>query len=110
MIGDKPSDHLEDRSEEWFADDESILDLVKKARKDSQGNVAKWVEEATDCFNFVAGKQYTVEEEAALDEQRRPAAALNWIARLINAVCGQQVANRQETRYLGRDETDFGSA
>jgi hypothetical protein len=92
----------------WYDSDAGALSRVKEARQDFQRSGASaWLEEATECMNFVAGRQWTDEEEAAFEQGNRAPAVLNWIQRIVNAISGQQVANRQEPRYLGREEADF---
>lgn len=92
----------------WYDSDDGALSRVKEARQDFQRSGASaWAEDATECMNFVAGRQWTDEEEAAFEQGNRAPAVLNWIQRIVNAISGQQVANRQEPRYLGREEADY---
>lgn len=94
----------------WYESDESAIARVQAARRSSARFCESWVEQATTCMRFVAGHQWTDEEENELREQEKPNAKINQLARLVNVVCGQQVANRQELTYLGRKPEDAGGA
>lgn len=65
-----------------------------------------WRRDAENCFDFVAGRQWSAEDLAKLREQMRPAVAFNRIAPVISAVSGTEVTNRQEVRYLPRQPGD----
>ena len=65
-----------------------------------------WRKDAENCFDFVAGRQWSAEDLAKLREQMRPAVAFNRIAPVIQAVSGTEVSNRQEVRYLPREQGD----
>lgn len=73
----------------------------------ARSGASAWIETATECMNFTAGRQWTTEEEMEFESNKRAPAVLNWIQRIVNAIAGQQVANRQEPRYLGREEHDY---
>ena len=92
----------------WYDSDAGALSRIKEARAEfARSGASEWIEEATECMNFTAGRQWSVEEEAEFEGNLRAPAVLNWIQRIVNAIAGQQVANRQEPRYLGREEHDY---
>lgn len=92
----------------WYDSDAGALSRVKEARMEfARSGASAWIETATECMNFTAGRQWTVDEEMEFESNRRAPAVLNWIQRIVNAIAGQQVANRQEPRYLGREEHDY---
>ena len=106
FLNEKQEEALEEGA--WYEGDAAALRRVNEARQEfARSGSSQWVELATEDMAFVNGDQWTDEEKAEFAENRRPAAALNWIQRIVNAICGQQVANRQEPRYLGREEADF---
>lgn len=65
-----------------------------------------WRTEARDSFAFIAGKQWLEIDEAYLQEQKRPPITFNYSEKMIDAVIGAEVSNRQEVTYRPRDKTD----
>jgi hypothetical protein len=70
----------------------------------------EWREEAKDAYDFVAGRQWAEEDIAKLNEEKRPAITFNRVAAMIDAVCGAQVNNRNEIKFLPRSGDDGGKA
>ena len=77
-------------------------DNIKSAKDKSRA----WRKEAKECYDFVAGRQWTEEEEAILKEQLRPIVSFNRIAKIIDSVSGHQIVNRQEVKYYQREQGD----
>jgi len=69
-----------------------------------------WRTEARDCFAFVSGEQWEEVDLAILRDQKRPPVTFNYSEKMIDAVCGAEVSNRQEITYLPRELTDSGLA
>lgn len=57
---------------------------------------------ARDDFAFIAGDQWVPEDEQLLRQQNRPAVTFNYSEKMIDAVGGAEVSNRQETTYKAR--------
>jgi hypothetical protein len=74
-----------------------------RASKDFWRN---WRAEARDDYAFVAGNQWMAEDLTILLEQKRPPITFNYSEKMIDAVVGAEVSNRQEIRYAPRDPTD----
>ncbi len=79
--------------------------LKKLFRADREFS-ADWRKDAKEEFAFVAGEQYSEADKAHLKEMMRPVITMNRTQTIINAVSGQEMANRQEVHYLPREEGD----
>lgn len=55
---------------------------------------------------MAAGDQWMTEDLQRLQDQQRPAVTFDRIGRTLNAIVGTQIANRQETRYIPREQGD----
>lgn len=67
---------------------------------------ANWLGGARDDFDFVSGNQWLSDDEAILKEQKRPPITFNYSEKMIDAVVGAEVSNRQEVTYKPREITD----
>ena len=67
-----------------------------------------WRKYAQECYDFVAGHQWSQEDEALLASQNRPVVSFNRVAPLVKAVCGLEVNNRQGVVYLPRQVGQSG--
>src|SRR5438045_151132 len=67
---------------------------------------ATWRKDAKEDFDFVAGEQWSTEDKEHLKNLMRPVITMNRTHTIINAVSGQEMSNRQETRYIPREEGD----
>lgn len=65
-----------------------------------------WRVEAQQDYDFVSGKQWLDEDIAILNEQRRPPITFNYSEKMIDAVLGAEVGNRQEVTYSPRGIED----
>lgn len=91
--GDKATSKLDD------------LALVHRARqfiRREGDRTAQWRQDAHEAYDLEAGHQWTEEERNILDEQARMAVTFNRIQPVVEAVCGSQVNNRQDIRFLPR--------
>lgn len=88
--------------------DAEVLKLVKEARKASDKHLAEWMEEARDCYDMVAGHQWSDDDRAVLEEMNRPAVVFNRIGPVIDSVAGTEISNRQQVQYLPRQVGDAG--
>ena len=89
-------------------EDTALFMRLRKQFRQSQAHFSKWRQEAREDYGFVAGEQWTADEMAVLREQMRPVITFNRIDPVISAVSGTEVSNRQEVRYLPREQGDAG--
>jgi hypothetical protein len=65
-----------------------------------------WRKEAKIDFDFRDNDQWTEDEKLKLQSENRPDTQFNRILTIVDAVSGQEIANRLEVRYLPRKQTD----
>lgn len=83
-------------------EDERIIREVKANVKKAKDHLSDWYEEARSNFDYFAGIQWSQEDMQKLREQQRPAIVFNRIPRVINAIAGLEIENRQEVVYTPR--------
>lgn len=74
-------------------------------RKDRE-HWSKWHSTAREEYAFVAGDQWDSEAKAVLDKDGRPPIVFNRTDTVIRAVSGMEISNRQEVRYIPRQQGD----
>ncbi len=87
-------------------DKESQLRQFKDWFRVDKEHCRKWHETAREDFEFLAGEQWTDEEKRILKDQLRPVVTFNRTHPIIQAISGQEIANRQEVKYFPREEGD----
>lgn len=85
---------------------ETALQRIKTGREHCE----KWHREARDDYAFVAGDQWEDEDLQVLESQDRPAVVFNYSEKMVDAVCGAEVSNRQEAIYKCRGIETAGVA
>lgn len=88
----KPKDTVPENVKEWFKAD------IRVARE--------WRKEAKLDYDFRDGHHWTDDEITSLDAQGRPPIVMNFTGVIVDAVCGQEIGSRRETRYIPREEGD----
>jgi hypothetical protein len=93
-------------------DDDRLLEMFDRWDADLQGHWSQWVEDAKGWYDFVAGKQWTVDEVAQMEENRKIPVTFNLIAPVVDAVNGAEIQDRQQVQYYPRtpDVQDTGIA
>lgn len=101
---DSPVDEAKDRA--------ALFARLKGWVRASLDEHTDWYKEAEECFGFVAGRslngkgQWPGESwQEMLDSGRQPI-EFNRIGPIVDAVCGLEVNNRQEVKYLPRTSGD----
>src|SRR5687768_17471410 len=86
-------------------DEDALFLRLKRWFFEDRDHCEKWHAQARDEFALLAGDQWTDEDKARLIEQGRAPIVFNRIAPVIDSVVGQEVANRQEVRFIPRNNT-----
>lgn len=89
--------------------DEDPFNIVKRAEKWStqcKDHTEDWRKEARELYDLVAGKQWTEEEIAYMEDMTRPIVTFNRTGPFIDAITGLEVANRQEVNFYPREIGD----
>lgn len=85
-------------------EDTDKLERFKGWFKAARSQQHDWRKEAREMYDFYAGygKQWSEEDAAAMKLQMRPIVEFNRTAAIVDSVCGLEVNNRQEVRYIPR--------
>lgn len=98
-------DFLEsDATESDNMDDDVVLRRIHQNIKKSENHLGIWKTQAKICYDYFAGEQWSPEDKAKLLDENRPAIVFNRTVRIINAVAGLELQNRQEVCYSARRE------
>lgn len=86
--------------------DSKLLNEVHKWFLQDRRETKDMRAEMREDYEFYAGHQWDHEDESFLKEAGRPIVTFNRTAPTIDSVTGSERSNRQETRYLPRNEDD----
>lgn len=104
---DEVADHDPDFGPDSGLDeDERIIKEIKNNVKKAKDHLNDWYNEARNAFDYFAGNQWEEEDLQKLRDERRPAIVFNRIPRVINAIAGLEIENRQEVVYTPRETGD----
>ncbi len=87
-------------------DNDGLFRRLRKLFRVDREFSATWRKEAEEDFDFVAGEQWSTEDKEHLKSLMRPVITMNRTHAIVNAVSGQEMSNRQETRFIPREEGD----
>jgi hypothetical protein len=96
------AESLEPVSEPSKLDGEALYICLKDWFSADMAHSAEWRTQAKSDFGFAAGDQWSAEDKAALEEQRRPVITFNRALSIIKAVAGIEINGRHDTVYLPR--------
>jgi hypothetical protein len=109
----KPDDLALFHRNPWLKGSLALFQRLKGYVQDEQH--ADWYTEAEECFGFVAGRgagssrgQRPVARDSwqeMLDSGRQPI-EFNRVGPIVDAICGLEINNRQEIKYLPRTQGD----
>ncbi len=111
VFHDPEDDEVEDAdpyfgSTSGLDDDERIIKEIKTNIKKAKDHLNDWYNEARNAFDYYAGNQWEEEDLQKLRDEERPAIVFNRIPRVINAIAGLEIENRQEVVYTPRENGD----
>jgi hypothetical protein len=85
-------------------------DFLETARQRFADRLDTWYSSARDDYDFMAGRQWAIDDEAELISEDRPALTFNYSEKMVDAVIGAEVNNRQEVVFRPRGMEDAGGA
>lgn len=65
-----------------------------------------WRTQARDDYAFISGDQWQDEDKAILEIEKRPPITFNYSEKMVDAVLGAEISNRQETSFKPRGLED----
>jgi len=99
------TDILQERQDEAQTE-EALFQKLKAWFKQDIAHVSHWRTQAREDYAFYNGDQWTEEDVALLQRQKRPVMTFNRVAPLVNAVIGAEINNRRQVRYIPREVGD----
>lgn len=106
VMSDPPVGAEAERELQSSEDFEALFRRLKSQCRMDIERQRDWRREAREDFAFVASDQWSEEDKQVLREQLRPIITMNRIEPVVNSISGQEVSNRQEVRYIPREEGD----
>lgn len=92
--------------------DTGLFQRLKGWVKQSMDTHADWYTEARECFGFVAGRSVKGDGQwpgtswqEMIDSGRQPI-EFNRVGPIVDAICGLEINNRQDIKYLPRTQGD----
>ena len=87
-------------------DEDELVRRAHASYHSARDHSDTWRTQARTAYDFYAGEQWDAEDRIALNEQSRPAVTFNRIGVVVDAVVGTEINNRQESRYIPREQGD----
>lgn len=86
--------------------DDELVRRIHNRYRDASDQQQDWREKARTMYDMYAGEQWSVDDQMKLRDQDRVPMTFNRIAVVVDAIVGTEVNNRQETRYIPREQGD----
>src|ERR1043165_7320687 len=80
--------------------DQDAFPKLKEWTKRAIDQLSDWRKEADEAYEFDAGHQWSDQEKQLFEDDGRIGPIFNLTAVNIDAVCGLEVNNRQDVKYL----------
>lgn len=94
----------------WPEEDDDVSKWVHERQTKAESRLSDWYESARKAFQFTENKQWEEADVAKMEAEKRVAVTFNRVAPIINSVCGQEVSNRQEVKFLPRRVGEVSAA
>jgi hypothetical protein len=101
--GEDDTDKPEDRSKPSLLDEAGQFLTLKSWWEDDSNFSRDWRSQASSDFDFVAGDQWSPEDETALKDQKRVPVVFNRTITMLRAVAGMEINGRHEISFLPRN-------
>ena len=86
--------------------EDELIEEIRSCFKRARAHSAVWRDEAAADYDMVSGHQWSDEDKQKMEDEGRAAVVFNRVAPVVDAVCGSEIANRQEVRYIPREIGD----
>lgn len=90
----------------YASSEDNLLERFDKWGRKLDSHYSEWDQEAKECFDLVAGIQWTKDEETDMEAKGRAAVVFNRIQPTIDAVGGAEIQGRQQIQYFPREVGD----
>lgn len=94
----------------WPTEDDKIVTWVGERKNKAEQKLSDWYESAKKDFAFYECQQWEEADVKKLEDEKRVAVTFNRIAHIVNSICGQEILNRQEVRFLPRRVGEVNAA
>lgn len=86
--------------------EDTLLERFSTWAKKLDSHYSEWTSEAEECFDMVAGHQWSSDEKTQLEEKLRVPVTFNRMQPTIDAVVGAEIQSREQVQYFPREVGD----
>lgn len=88
--------------------DGELLEMFDRWGKALSAHWSEWQETARAEFDFAAGRQWSEDDKATIEESGKIPVVFNLVGPALDAVSGAEIQNRQQVQYYPREVGDTG--
>lgn len=97
-----PADPIYNDQEPGDTDDDLLAKFADWDKR-LEAHWSPWIDEAKECFDFAAGRQWKADEATDMESEGKIPSVFNFTGPTIDAVVGAQIQNRQKVQYFPRN-------